>query len=718
MTAPSSTTARGNRFEDYVATLLRLFGYTVQQNVSVSGSQIDIRAMVELPTHSDTLLVECKAHERALGVDAVRAFYALIADAPADTRGLFVSTNDFTSDAKKFAEDKRRITVTSVRDLERKVIDPSHYLRKLVETFPEAEVAHMYVPLKCVDEASQTHSSGEQAILDSLQNEDVSFIALLGEYGSGKTTLIGRVEYRLAATYVSQRLGRIPLRVNLGEYTKAFNLRQLITDILVHRFGVRNPQYELFEELNRQGKLLLLFDGFDEMSTKVDDTVVRENFFEIQRLCTGAAKVILSCRSSFFRDREQQDDVLRVRKDSLRETIEGSETPGTKRLILLPLSWDQIEAIVFKREKYLSRRATARLDANAVLGKIRNTYNLAELAQRPFLLEMILRSVPHMGRSARSLTPGVLYEIYTDRWVERDRERGRTLATPAQRKYFAEELAYEMYRNGQVFLHWRRIPEWIDSRIGVPDKHKDYYDYDVRACNYLSRNEAGFYGFAHRSFMEFFTACRLLRVLRKAQDVSILGEIQITEEIGQFAIDVGGNVVGDNLGEMLNRISFADRTFEGQEEKIYRRNVLQLLTRLGPVRSIGPLLVYLRGGRHKFLRSYITHHVAEHITPILESNKFAAMLTAMSIALRGKSLGLDVTAAARYWPRMPRVVRQELRWSFAELQSNDPERFLTRATKEFAAADHSRSANTTAEIAFAICCDEEEVIRRLKQNTK
>lgn len=35
------------------------------------------------------------------------------------------------------------------------------------------------------------------------------------------------------------------------------------------------------EELNRQGRFLILLDGFNEMSTKVDGVVVRENIAEV-----------------------------------------------------------------------------------------------------------------------------------------------------------------------------------------------------------------------------------------------------------------------------------------------------------------------------------------------------------------------------------------------------------------------------------------------------
>ncbi len=56
---PYSSTRKGKLFENEVATLLELFGYDVDHDVTKFGSQIDLVATVDLPTHSDELFVEC-----------------------------------------------------------------------------------------------------------------------------------------------------------------------------------------------------------------------------------------------------------------------------------------------------------------------------------------------------------------------------------------------------------------------------------------------------------------------------------------------------------------------------------------------------------------------------------------------------------------------------------------------------------------------------------
>lgn len=44
------------------------------------------------------------------------------------------------------------------------------------------------------------------------------------------------------------------------------------------------PNYKAFEQLNRMGKLLLIFDGFEEMAAKVDRQQMINNFWELAKV--------------------------------------------------------------------------------------------------------------------------------------------------------------------------------------------------------------------------------------------------------------------------------------------------------------------------------------------------------------------------------------------------------------------------------------------------
>jgi formylglycine-generating enzyme required for sulfatase activity len=127
-----------------------------------------------------------------------------------------------------------------------------------------------------------------------------------------------------------------------------------------------------------------------------------------------------------------------------------------------------------------------------------------------------------------------LYRAYTDLWLERDVGQGRVLLTPEQRRAFAEELAMVMLHSGELRVHFSRLPDRVASHFGLQDAEQiDYFATDVRTCNFLNRDTKGNYTFAHKSFMEFFAASRLHRLMLRDR-ATVNGPVKINEEVRLF----------------------------------------------------------------------------------------------------------------------------------------------------------------------------------------
>lgn len=92
-----------NEFENYVADLFSRLGFKTE---AVGGSHdggIDVIAEQNGIKH----YIQCKKFiNREVGVGAVRDFYGAIADHLAQGKGYFITTNKFTLEAEKFAQDK------------------------------------------------------------------------------------------------------------------------------------------------------------------------------------------------------------------------------------------------------------------------------------------------------------------------------------------------------------------------------------------------------------------------------------------------------------------------------------------------------------------------------------------------------------------------------------------------------------------------------------
>ncbi len=94
---------RPAEFEDYTAHLFTKLGYKVEVTGASHDGGIDVIAEKDGRKH----YIQCKKFiTREVPVGAVRDFYGAMADKGASAKGIFITTNKFTLDAERFAEDK------------------------------------------------------------------------------------------------------------------------------------------------------------------------------------------------------------------------------------------------------------------------------------------------------------------------------------------------------------------------------------------------------------------------------------------------------------------------------------------------------------------------------------------------------------------------------------------------------------------------------------
>ena len=90
-------------FEYFVADLFSNLGYKTKIVGGYSDGGIDVIAKKDGIDH----YIQCKRYENSIvGVSKVRDFFGAIISKRTEGKGFFVTTNDFTLEAEKFAEDK------------------------------------------------------------------------------------------------------------------------------------------------------------------------------------------------------------------------------------------------------------------------------------------------------------------------------------------------------------------------------------------------------------------------------------------------------------------------------------------------------------------------------------------------------------------------------------------------------------------------------------
>src|ERR1043166_1441889 len=549
---PSKRPSTGRAFEEQVVKVLRLLGYKVERNVSINGCQIDIYAEYRTGVITLKLMVECKNYGKGktIGIEHVNKFAGVLAVARntgAVDKGLFVTTEGYTTQAKLNAR-SAGIELTTFRELSTQLIDFSDYIERVISDFNSSSISKYYVDLSGTE--TEEYEGSDEAILHKPIDKYVNLIlsdaehrklALLGNFGTGKSTFCRKYAHDLAVAYKKGKPVRIPILISLSDFDSKLHIQELILNTLQFRYNL-NITRTICQELQRIGRFLLLFDGFDEMASRVDVDTIRENLRDINKVSEiRENKFILTCRTHFFRDRVQADIL-------------------TDFDILYIPEWGEREL-----KEYLQKRFGAQW--KPYLERISGTHNLPELAQTPLFLEMIVETLPQLGDEVKRVE---LYQTYTDKWIqEQSLRKGARLLTE-QRSQFVKELAMKLYLEGKLSCHHSEFVPLLRQRFEIDDAAQmDYLRSDVQTCTFLIRDGKGNYSFRHKSFMEFFVAQTLAGEIRRGSP-DYLRAILLPTEIRGFLVDLlSANPPAGSLKEWLS-----------SDDQTLRDNVLALLPRL------------------------------------------------------------------------------------------------------------------------------------------
>jgi hypothetical protein len=288
-----------------------------------------------------------------------------------------------------------------------------------------------------------------------------------------------------------------------------------------------------------------------------------ELFYALLDVLGSMSPTIVTSRPGYFVERGELDSLLTMLSeqeseisarshdmrafpaaDALRRTIvrrhrdkppmnadKALDARGVDVVRLLPLDRDRIEAFLQRRAADLVAAGTS---PEAVIAFIDRTYNLADLASRPMLLELIVTSVllNQLDLDDTEVQYGAsgLYEIYTHAKLDLDLAKGRTRkgGLPLEtRRMLAEALALEMYRQSTLELDFdevldRLMAEEGDVRdaLAVSGLTADEIATDLATCSFLTLDEDGRARFIHKSFRGFFVA----RVLKEDLSQPMLAE--------------------------------------------------------------------------------------------------------------------------------------------------------------------------------------------------
>jgi hypothetical protein len=535
---PASRVSNG-RLADEVIGMMETAGYAVSR-LSRGPHAVDFLAAKHSEGVSVRRWVRCVEGSVA-SAQVEEALLLRDGDDPAEVWFIAYRGGVFTRQARALADQANGVRTLSRAEFYRTMLNIDAYLERLLKTYESEVIEPHWVDLagevpqhggtRSRPLGTDTFDSVEDFLDAWIDTPGRNHISILGDFGTGKTWLCRHYAAKLARRYLADcEHNRVPVLISLRDRSRAdvVNLQELITDTLVNESGLHLPGgYRTFQFLNRHDSLVLIFDGFDEMQLRLDDRATVRNFDELAKVIEPDAncKAILTCRTGYFRTDLEEREILAgegLRRVSMRAR------PNFEVLRLLSFDEPRIKAA-------LKLRLGA--EADQYYSDMRRIYDLADLAHRPILLNMIAFTLPQLIGQHR-VSQSMLYETYTDEWLQRNLREERSILTPADKRLVMQELAWAMFLRQTLAIHYSELPRAVAESLALTgDRQIEHYEHDLRTQSFLQRDAAGYYSFGHKSFMEFFIAQRIF-VDIVTDDSSRLAEAQTSHETDQFITDM------------------------------------------------------------------------------------------------------------------------------------------------------------------------------------
>lgn len=488
----------GQEFKDLIAELYRLFGFEVKQGQQVKDVNIDLWVEKRSGGFRFQMMIECV--ESQLGprqLDALLAKYNSVRSQLPGVGCMVVTTQELSADAL-IQLDKSGIRVTTYAELLRSLVPLDQYAMRLIGDFKKWRSDRwqgedwFIRPDVTTDWVRKGHRAWQQ-ISAWLGGKRGNLLAMLGDLGTGKSTLASFLAYEMAQAYLAD-----PLRHPAPVLVKLLNVRKEVSleSIIITHFSEKLDKQEMddfsysrFEYLVRRGRIVLLFDAFDEMAERVRPLVMRNNLKELIRLSEQGGKVLLTCRTHYFRNREEQEKLF-----------------GTGAVYLQEFSPEQVRS-------YLAKARPQTKDED--LRKIQEIYNLKDLARRPLLLDMIVKAMP----TVQSVNAAAMYAEYAKLWFDREQDKGRLLDKQVKISLM-RELAWQIWHEEKRAIYFQdllRLVKELKGRkaLDFGDEAEDDIAEEMRTASFLKRDDDGNYSFADTSFEEYFLACKIYECLKR-----------------------------------------------------------------------------------------------------------------------------------------------------------------------------------------------------------
>ena len=351
---------------------------------------------------------------------------------------------------------------------------------------------------------------GRHTIWEYITNKNVQNYVMLGAPGSGKTTLLKHMALTLAGPANRRRKldvpEMLPILLFLRDHATtikenpSISLAQLIRDQFENRQAPIPPTGWLEVRL-RRGECLIMFDGLDEVA---DIETRKQVVIWVERCmaANGNNRFILSSRPHGYKTNPIGNvTVLLIRPFSTQQVEQFIQ------------NWYLANEIMSSQKDDPGVREEARRGATDLIGRLRSTTVLSDLAINPLLLTMI--TTVHRYRSS---LPGRRVELYSEIFEvflgKREQALGLRLdMTPAQKVRVLRQLAYSMMEKELRIIDRVDVLRVIAKPLLAVNpriKVEEFLENVENSSGLIVEFENGKYSFSHLTFQEYLASIHVI----------------------------------------------------------------------------------------------------------------------------------------------------------------------------------------------------------------
>lgn len=571
---------------DAIASLFRLNHYQVTGPVQVAGAEIDLVARPLGLAFASPVYIEATVQyvdNGKYGKDLTKL--AMVQREDPTAKCLIVSSDGFTVSVRERAK-ATGVECYTYQELFAEFEQFQPYVENMTGVTRDAKELRELQDAYQIPFFDDSHGVDDAiAWMDSwLAKSDSkdSWLIIIGEYGTGKSALTKMLQLRWLKRYVADPSSPIPIRIELGQFTRQFDAQGLLHHFLDHN-SLGHVPVEFFWELIHTGRIVLILDGYDEMAQYLSPRERRETLKALAELSSGGARGLLTSRPNYFTEAEEFSlfdhlyreisirsgfaasaaNVLEQREAGYDELIQKSILDRYERS-LRDLSPEQARRLVERRLRDSPEAASTVISILSRVFRTDDEGTEVSLSGKPVIIAYLIEVAETLSSQINDrLTEWEVYTLILDHLALRDLEQTSKVSSEERRR-FLQALAIELTRTGEPQLDEERFRSLIDScfkpqlrRFSGAQrvKESDGFFEDLRRSSTLTRGSGSGregWSFSHNSLREFLATERMIEDLGDGRPLRT--SLPISDAMRAFA-----RSRGKSIEPLISGLSYAWR---------------------------------------------------------------------------------------------------------------------------------------------------------------